>query len=102
MLMPTVKGVARLLNMLESWVYERTRREEIPGFKVGKYGRFDGEEVQAWFEQFRKGPKFRGDEARRGLVDELSKEPIPETCACQRQHAMYHFAMSPQTGDPSD
>jgi excisionase family DNA binding protein len=46
----TIKDPALLLNMPESWVYERTRREEIPGFKAGKYWRFHEEEVLAWFE----------------------------------------------------
>lgn len=54
--MLTVRGVARLLGLPESWVYERTRHEQIPGFKVGKYWRFCEDEVLAWFEQFRKGP----------------------------------------------
>jgi excisionase family DNA binding protein len=53
----TPEGIARLLNMPLSWVYERTRRREIPGFKVGKYWRFREEEVLAWFEQFRMGPR---------------------------------------------
>jgi excisionase family DNA binding protein len=55
----TVEGLALLLNMPASWVYERTRREEIPGFKVGKYGRFREDEVLAWFEHFRRGPTAR-------------------------------------------
>ena len=60
--MLNVKGVARLLNMPESWIYERTRREEIPGFKVGKYWRFREEEVLTWFEQYRKGPNPMSEE----------------------------------------
>ena len=43
--MLTPKGLAQLLNLPLSWVYERTRRGEIPGFKVGKYWRFQEREV---------------------------------------------------------
>jgi predicted DNA-binding transcriptional regulator AlpA len=40
----TVKEVAELLQVLVSWVYERTRRrgrDRLPCFHLGKYWRFD-------------------------------------------------------------
>ena len=39
----TVEEVAELLKVPTSWVYEQTRRrglERIPGFRLGKYWRF--------------------------------------------------------------
>ena len=62
--MLTPEGLARLLNMPLSWVYERTRRGEIPSFKVGKYWRFRENEDLAWFEQFRQSPKPMESEAQ--------------------------------------
>lgn len=44
----TVEQLARILNVPESWIYDRTRRggpERIPHFKFGKYIRFSEEEV---------------------------------------------------------
>jgi excisionase family DNA binding protein len=43
--------LARLLNVPISWVYERTRQAERIGFPVirlGKYCRFDREEILRW------------------------------------------------------
>ena len=49
----TVREVAALLKVPVSWVYERTRRrsqDRIPGFRLGKYWRFNAEEVRRWLE----------------------------------------------------
>lgn len=42
-----IKELAEVLNVKPSWLYQRTRRgmEFIPHIKVGKYVRFDTEEV---------------------------------------------------------
>ena len=40
-----VKEVAAFLNVREGWVY---KHKEIPHFKIGKYLRFDLDEVKAW------------------------------------------------------
>jgi excisionase family DNA binding protein len=84
--MLTPKGIAHLLNMPLSWIYERTRRGEIPGFKVGKYWRFREEEVLAWFEQFRRGPQpsmielqsARGSEVGKSDVLQFNVDLAPE------------------------
>lgn len=50
--------VAELLNVPASWVYERERRRAsnpIPGFRLGKYGRFREADVLAWVEGQRVG-----------------------------------------------
>jgi excisionase family DNA binding protein len=47
----TVQQVAELLQVPASWVYGRTRKrsfERLPGYRLGKYWRFDREEVLAW------------------------------------------------------
>jgi excisionase family DNA binding protein len=47
----TVRQVAELLQVPVSWVYGRMRKgalERLPGYKLGKYWRFDREEVVAW------------------------------------------------------
>jgi excisionase family DNA binding protein len=52
----TVTQIAELLQVPNSWVYERTRRrgfERIPHFKIGKYLRFSRSEVLDWVHQQR-------------------------------------------------
>ena len=47
----TVSEVANLLQVPVSWVYARTRKrsiEKIPGYRLGKYWRFDKAEVLDW------------------------------------------------------
>ncbi len=44
----TVKELARLLNMSERWVHERTRKREIPCYRFGSALRFDANEVWGW------------------------------------------------------
>ena len=47
----TAKELARRLNVQVSWIYRRTRlgQEAIPHVKMGKYVRFDWEEVLAFY-----------------------------------------------------
>jgi excisionase family DNA binding protein len=54
----SVEEVADLLQVPVSWVYERTRSREknrIPGFRLGKYWRYEEAEVFAWLERQRSG-----------------------------------------------
>jgi len=47
----TVHEVADLLQVPVSWVYGRTRRrsaERLPGYRLGKYWRFEKAEVLDW------------------------------------------------------
>ncbi len=47
----TVQEVADLLRVPVSWVYGRMRsrsRERLPGYRLGKYWRFQKEEVLTW------------------------------------------------------
>jgi excisionase family DNA binding protein len=52
----TVQQVAELLQVPVSWVYGRLRNrslERLPGYRLGKYWRFDRVEVLAWVAQQR-------------------------------------------------
>ena len=54
----TVQQVAELLQVPVSWVYGRLRKRslvKLPGYRLGKYWRFEKEEVFAWLEQQREG-----------------------------------------------
>ena len=56
----TVQQVAELLQVPVSWVYGRLRKrslERLPGYRLGKYWRFDKEEILAWLAQQREGRK---------------------------------------------
>ena len=56
----TVQQVAELLQVPVSWVYGRLRirsLEKLPGYRLGKYWRFDKQEVLAWLAQQREGRK---------------------------------------------
>ena len=46
----TVKELAEKLQVPESWIYQRTRlgQKAIPHVRVGKYVRFNAEEVVAF------------------------------------------------------
>ncbi len=46
-----VKELARILGVPATWIYQRTRlgSSAIPFIKVGKYVRFDPQEVLAFF-----------------------------------------------------
>lgn len=47
----TIRQVADLLQVPVSWVYGRTRKrslERLRGYRLGKYWRFDHDEVLAW------------------------------------------------------
>ena len=56
----TVQQVAELLQVPASWVYGRLRKrwlEKLSGYCLGKYWRFDKEEVLAWLAQQRESRK---------------------------------------------
>jgi excisionase family DNA binding protein len=54
----TIQQVAELLQVPVSWVYGRLRKrslERLPAYRLGKYWRFDRNEVLAWVECQRRG-----------------------------------------------
>jgi len=46
-----VKGIAAYLNVDENWIYQRTRKQEIPFIKKGKYCMFRKSTIDAWLNQ---------------------------------------------------
>ena len=43
-----INEMAKKLDVPVSWLYSRTRTNDIPHFKVGKYVRFDVNQVMEW------------------------------------------------------
>jgi excisionase family DNA binding protein len=56
----TIDEAAALIRVPKSWLYERTRTNSIPHLKLGKYLRFDRNELVAWTRQFRRDGRGRG------------------------------------------
>lgn len=48
----TIQEAAELLRVRVSWLYERTRTNTIPHVKLGKYLRFERDELIAWVGEF--------------------------------------------------
>ena len=46
----TAKVVARLLDVPESWVREHTRSGAMPAIPIGRYWRYDLDDVRAWID----------------------------------------------------
>ena len=44
----TVDELATMLQVPKSWIYDRTRNNRIPYIKIGKYIRFDKDEIIEW------------------------------------------------------
>ncbi len=57
---------ADLLNVPASWVLAEARAERIPHVRLGRYVRFDAEELAAWWQTRARGPwRDRGAAAAR-------------------------------------
>jgi excisionase family DNA binding protein len=51
----TAAEVAELLSVSKSWVEERAREGDIPHVRLGRYRRYQREEVLAWLSEQRAG-----------------------------------------------
>ncbi len=47
----TIKKAAEALGVPDSWLYERTRKNAVPLIRLGKYVRFDLDELLEWAKQ---------------------------------------------------
>lgn len=56
----TVQEAADLLRVPVSWLYERTRTNSVPRIKLGKYLRFDRDELAAWIDELRRDGRGSG------------------------------------------
>jgi excisionase family DNA binding protein len=52
----TPDDVAELLQVNKSWVYEAARDGRIPHVRLGRYVRFEPEEIEAWLKTQRSEP----------------------------------------------
>lgn len=60
------EAAATLLSVPASWVLAEARAGRIPHVRLGKYVRFDADELQAWWMTRRQGPwRARGAAAAR-------------------------------------
>jgi excisionase family DNA binding protein len=50
-----IKEMASKLDVPVSWLYSRTRTNDIPPYKVGKYVRFVESEVWQWLKNMQSG-----------------------------------------------
>ena len=69
----TIQEAAGLLRVPVSWLYERTRTNSVPHVKLGKYLRFDRDELIAWIDEMRRdgrGPAAMRRSARPALRGE--------------------------------
>ncbi len=64
----TIEEAAMLIRVPKSWLYERTRTNTVPHIKLGKYLRFDRQELLSWARQFRRDGRGRGTHATRPAV----------------------------------
>jgi excisionase family DNA binding protein len=56
-------GINEMANKLDvpvSWLYSRTRINDIPHYKVGKYVKFDSEKVMQWIQEQNESELERG------------------------------------------
>jgi len=60
----TVADLCRFLGVSKRWVHERTRREEIPCYRLGTALRFEPQEIRRWIAQYRSAPEDVGGTSR--------------------------------------
>jgi excisionase family DNA binding protein len=65
----TVQEAAELLRVPVSWLYERTRTNSVPHVKLGKYLRFDRDELTTWIDEMRR-------DGRGAAATKRSTQPI--------------------------
>lgn len=53
--------IADLLSVPKSWVLEQARQGHVPHRRLGRYVRFDADEVRSWADSLAKGggPAYR-------------------------------------------
>ena len=51
------KGAAELLNVPASWILAEARADRVPHVRLGRYVRFDADELREWCKARYQGPK---------------------------------------------
>jgi excisionase family DNA binding protein len=54
------------LNVPKSWVLTEARADRIPHVRLGRYVRFDEDDLQAWWDARKQGPVRRAGHGRAG------------------------------------
>jgi excisionase family DNA binding protein len=54
-----VNGAAELLNVPASWVAAEARADRIPHVRLGRYVRYEPDELRAWWRERARGPRMR-------------------------------------------
>lgn len=50
-----INELSHIPSVPKFWIYERTRRGEIPHIKLGKYFRFNMSEIKEWLKTCERG-----------------------------------------------
>jgi excisionase family DNA binding protein len=50
------KGAAELLNVPASWILAEARADRIPHIRLGRYVRFDADQLREWCQSRGRGP----------------------------------------------
>jgi excisionase family DNA binding protein len=58
-------GAADLLSVPMSWVLAEARADRIPHVRLGRYVRFDADELAEWCKARQRGPRSPADQAHR-------------------------------------
>jgi excisionase family DNA binding protein len=54
---------AELLNVPASWIMTEARADRLPHVRLGRYYRFDAEQLEAWWRERARGPWRKGGAA---------------------------------------
>jgi excisionase family DNA binding protein len=57
------KAAGELLGVPHTWVLEQARHDRIPHIRLGRYRRFDPEQLLAWAQKRARGPIYTSQNA---------------------------------------
>jgi hypothetical protein len=60
------RAAGELLGVPASWVLEQARHDRIPNIQLGRYRRFDSEQLLAWAHNRARGPVYPDQSANSG------------------------------------
>ena len=59
------KAAGELLGVPHTWVLEEARHDRVPHIRLGRYVRFDPEQLLAWARNRQRGPTYHHDDRKR-------------------------------------
>jgi excisionase family DNA binding protein len=57
------KEAAKLLNVPASWIMAEARADRLPHVRLGRYVRFDADQLEEWWRERARGPWRKGGAA---------------------------------------